>query len=236
MTARYAIYFSPEDSSELSLFGATVLRRHALDATDWLNPELPVEFPESCVWSDQINKPAQYGFHATIKAPFELAEGQSADNLISELVAFCNTQTLISLQGLAPVRTCRYDALAFVQQPEALPPLAAACVKGFEHYRAPLHPADVERRNPASLSESELANLHQYGYPYILNDFNFHMTLSGQNSKDADHDNLAYFEWLCDLYKTMVKTPPVLDRLCVFQQPDRQSPFIRLAECLFGIT
>ena len=58
MTARYAIYFAPDDDSELGLFGATVLRRHALDATDWINPDLAVEFPHSSVWSDRIQRMA----------------------------------------------------------------------------------------------------------------------------------------------------------------------------------
>lgn len=230
MTARYAIYFSPDDSSELGAFGWTVLRRRSLNADDWLNPHLPVEFPASSVWAERIKKPAQYGFHATIKAPFELAEGQSSDKLITDLAEFCNSQTAIRLEGLAPVRTCRYDSLAFEKQPETLPVLAAECVTQFEQYRAPLSKTDFERRDPASLSESELANLNRYGYPYVLDDFNFHMTLSGQNS----HDDQDYFDWLNQLYKSMVKDIPILDRLCVFHQPDRQSAFIRIAECMFG--
>jgi len=77
VTGRYAIYFTPDDSSELGLFGATVLRRRSEDAGDWLNPELPVDFPQSSDWAERIKKPAHYGFHATMKAPFELAPGIS---------------------------------------------------------------------------------------------------------------------------------------------------------------
>ena len=230
MTARYAIYFAPDDSSELGVFGATVLRRRALCPNDWLNPQLPVRFPESANWHEQIQKPAHYGFHATIKAPFELADDQSADDLIADLTDLAKKQTAISLEGLAPVRTCRYDALAFVTQPGKLPTLAAECVTKFEKYRAPLNAADIERRDPDSLSESELASLHRYGYPYVLDDFNFHMTLSGQNN----HDDNTYFEWLQKLYAAMVTKTPLLDRLCVFHQPDRQSPFLRIEECRFG--
>lgn len=230
MTARYGIYFTPDDNSELAAYGATVLRRTAVDASDWLNPDLAVSFPATSAWQEQIRKPAHYGFHATMKAPFELAQGQSADKLTAALEAFCRTQISIVLDGLAPVRSCRYDALALTQQPDEISRLASDCVTLFEQFRAPLGKADIARRNPASLTESELANMHRYGYPYVLNDFNFHMTLSGQSNRD---DN-AYFAWLQDLYKTMVKEPPVLDRLCVFYQPDRQKPFIRIEEFKFG--
>ncbi len=238
MTARYAIYFSPDDNSELGIYGATVLRRQAENASDWLNPALAVEYPDasgspdSLDWAAQIKKPAHYGFHATIKAPFELAESQSSDELAEDLKRFCQSKTAITLVGLKPVRSCRYHSLAFDQQPSALPQLAAECVTHFEKYRAPLTNADIERRNPDSLKKSERENLHRYGYPYILEDFNFHMTLSGQNKGD----DVAYFEWLCDLYQVMVEKPPVFDRLCVFRQPDRQSPFVREAEFFFGLT
>jgi len=56
-------------------------------------------------------------------------------------------------------------------------------VTRFEQFRAPLTEADVQRRNPDSLTESQRQNMYQYGYPHVLNDFNFHMTLSGQNER-----------------------------------------------------
>lgn len=230
MTARYAIYFAPDDESELGLFGATVLRRRALQVTDWLNPDLAVDFPQSSVWAERIQRPARYGFHATIKAPFELAKGQSADSLITDLADYCQYLQPISLAGLAPIRTSRYDALAFEQQPHELWQLASDCVIHFEKYRAPLSDADIERRNRDSLSKSQIRNMQHYGYPYVLNDFNFHMTLSGYN----DHNDAAYLEWLNSLYQTMVTEAPVLDRLCIFYQPDRNTPFVRIEECIFA--
>lgn len=232
VTARYAIYFAPDDDSELGVFGATVLRRHALDSTDWLNPAMPVEFPQSSVWSDRIQRPAHYGFHATIKAPFELSKGQVSDNLIADVADFCQSQQTISLDGLAPIRTNRYDALAFEIQPEALRQLASDCVMRFDKYRAPLTDADIVRRDPASLTEREIENMHSFGYPYILDDFNFHMTLSGRN----DHNDADYLSWLRSLYQSMVTTTPLLDRLCVFYQPDRATPFVRIEEFQFGLS
>ncbi len=230
MTARYAIYFAPQDDSELERFGATVLRRRATDPEEWLNPDLPVEFPASSDWQDLVQRPAHYGFHATIKAPFELADGLSADKLMADLEQFCHSRQPISLHGLAPIRTSRYDALAFHDQPDALPQLASECVTHFETYRAPITQADIDRREPAKLTTVQRVYLEKYGYPYILDDFNFHMTLSGRN----DHDDASYLDWLKRLYQSMITQDPVLDRLCVFYQPDRTTSFVRIGEFVFG--
>ncbi len=230
MTDRYAIYFAPQDNSELEIFGATVLRRRAVNANEWINPQLPVAFPESAHWQDLIKRPAHYGFHATIKAPFELAKGESADELVADLAEFCRHREPIKLNGLAPIRTSRYDALAFDDQPGALPTLAADCVTHFEKYRAPLTQADIDRRDPASLNDVQRDYLARFGYPYIMDDFNFHMTLSGSE----DRDDVGYLDWLQTLYRSMVNDHPVLDRLCVFHQPDRSTAFVRTHEFIFG--
>ena len=230
VTERYAIYFSPADDSELDIFGATVLRRRATDAKEWLHPALPVEFPASVCWSTQSQVPSRYGFHATIKAPFTLAEGQSIDQLQQDLANFSNTQKPIPLPGLAPMLTSRYHSLAFEQQPEPLRQMAAACVQQFEPFRAPLTEADIKRRDPASLTPRQQDYLKQYGYPYVLDDFNFHMTLAGA----TDNKNSDYLQWLGSLYESIVKETPVLDRLSIFYQPDRNTAFVRKSEFLFG--
>lgn len=232
LTARYAIYFSPEDNSELELFGATVLRRRAADASEWENPEIPVEFPSSSCWKKRVIRPANYGFHATIKAPFALAGNHTAEQLHHDLEAFCRKRQPIPLEGLIPTRTTRYDALALSSQPEALKALAADSVQEFEKYRAPLTEQDIKRRDPSSLSARENRYLTQYGYPYILDDFNFHMTLSGAN----DHNDAAYLVWLKSLYQAMVSETPVLDRLCIFYQPNRDTAFVRITEFKLGNT
>ncbi len=228
MTARFALYFAPDDESPLGNFGATVLRRRASCASEWINPVPPVAFNDADVWQSYIKKPAHYGFHATIKAPFELADGVTVDQLENALTRFCTSRSSISLSGLAPRRTCRYDALAFDEQPQALKHLAQSCVETFEPFRAPLSDADIERRISTGLNEQQTGYLHKYGYPYVLDEFNFHMTLSG-----ARPDNNAYFQWLTELYSSMVTQAPVLDRLCLFKQDNRQAPFTRISEILF---
>jgi len=235
LTARFAIYFSPSEDSELGIFGATVLRRKSICSSEWLHPKLPVQFPADSCWHTQIQVPAHYGFHATIKAPFELANGQTIGQLQIDLEQFCASQQPIALTGVKPTRTPRYHALAYdpqSQQPSELRQMAADCVQHFEPFRAALTDADIKRRNPSLLTPEQRDNLSQYGYPYVLDDFNFHMTLSG--AKNQNDEN--YLRWLTQLYQTMVTETPVLDRLSIFYQPDRDTAFVQHSEFLFAQT
>jgi len=226
MTARYAIYFSPTDASNLARFGSTVLGRNVTSHKERKCPSEPEPFADSSLWQTYTKKPAHYGFHATIKAPFELAPDCTAAELLSELSSFCATRQSIALTDLAPAKLHAFTALALPDQPGELVELAADVVKHFEPFRQALSDADRQRRQISQLSPSMLDNLEQYGYPYIFNDFQFHMTLSDALPQEEDR----FLPWLQSVYRQMVPAVPVLDRLCAFRQVDRSTPFVRIAE------
>ncbi len=50
----------------------------------------------------------------------------------------------------------------------------------FDHFRAPLDEAELARRLRAPLTPRQRAYLDRYGYPYVHDEFRFHMTLSGR--------------------------------------------------------
>lgn len=228
-SGRYAVFFAPCDRSPLGHFGATVLRRKPTSADEWVNPEIAVNFDNTPVWRACIERPAHYGFHATIVAPFELHRDYTAEQLQDDLAAFCQTQQPLALTGLAPRLTHRYDALAFDDQPPEIKQFATRCVTRFEKYCAPLTEEDVQRRKKKVLTPAQKLNLQKHGYPYVFDDFNFHMTLSGTM---PDDDN-GFLRWLGVLYHQMVPDTPYIDRLCIFHQPDRKSAFNRIAELPF---
>ena len=58
--------------------------------------------------------------------------------------------------------------------------LAADCTRDFDPFRAPLTPEDRERRNPSKLTPRQREGLERWGYPYVMEDFRFHMTLTGR--------------------------------------------------------
>lgn len=121
---------------------------------------------------------ARYGFHATIVAPMRLREGLALADLIAGLDAFCATHRAVALQGLALTSLDGFLALIPEGPVEALNALAAAAVRQFAPFRAPLTEAELARRNPAALTHRQRELLDAYGYPFVLDEFRFHMTLS----------------------------------------------------------
>ncbi len=57
--------------------------------------------------------------------------------------------------------------------------LAAECVTHFDRFRAPLNEEDRNRREIDAMSAREAAFLEEFGYPYVLSDFRFHISLAG---------------------------------------------------------
>ena len=57
--------------------------------------------------------------------------------------------------------------------------LAADVVQSFDAFRAPHTPDELARRQNHRLSPRQRENLERWGYPYVMEDFRFHMTLTG---------------------------------------------------------
>ena len=62
--------------------------------------------------------------------------------------------------------------------------LAAEATKAFDPFRAPLSPEDRARRNPDRLTPRQRDYLDRWGYPYIFEEFRFHMTLTTRLSAE----------------------------------------------------
>src|SRR5262249_37977778 len=99
--------------------------------------------------------------------------------------------------------------------------LAAACVMELDHLRAPPSTADLARRRQAKLSEREHDYLLRYGYPYVLEFFEFHMTLT---ERLAEPEHSLVRRTLAPLVATFCGQPLAIDALAIFEQPDRASP------------
>lgn len=128
--------------------------------------------------------PRKYGFHATLKPPFRLAEGMTVEALDDALQAFAASQAVVTVDRLAVSRIGHFLALTPQGDTGGLQGMAARCVTEFDRFRAPLTPADMERRRAAGLSPRQEVLLAEWGYPYVLDEFRFHMTLSGRLSDE----------------------------------------------------
>lgn len=169
---RYAIYHLP--SGGLGEWGSAWL---GWDARRGCEPGRPAIAGLPGDAGELVSTPMRYGFHATLKAPFRLAEGLSVADLAGRTAAICD--------GLAPFELPLglHSDWGFVMlrppdQPEALRALERALVTGLDPLRAPLTEAELARRKPHLLSAPARAHLDAWGYPFVLDLFNYHLTLS----------------------------------------------------------
>lgn len=175
--ARYAIYYAPAPESPLWEFGSAVLGYDA--ATGMPRPPLVPEGVSVEEWTTVTTQPRRYGFHGTLKAPFRLAEGASEDDLVKAGLSFARKRKAFDLPQLAIGSVAGFVALLPTEPSEALNTLANDCVEAFDRFRAGPTPEESARRQEAQLTERQRGHLERWGYPYVFEDFRFHMTLTG---------------------------------------------------------
>jgi putative phosphonate metabolism protein len=216
---RYAIYFVPAPESLLYRAGAALLGYDVYD-----RKSLP--FPEGLTlgheaWVALTNEPRVYGFHATLKAPFRLACGRRPEELAAHLMAFAATRTPVAVTPA--LRTLGSFAALVPGEPcPALDQLAADCVWAFDDFRAPLSDDERRKRLAAPLTARHKENLERWGYPYVFEDFRFHMTLTGSIAP-ACQDTVLTF--LHDRFHATEGKPMLVDRVALLCQPERNTPF-----------
>jgi putative phosphonate metabolism protein len=203
---RYAIYYLPPDGA-LARFGAAWLGWDVAAAAPVPHPAIAGVDVASVT-----ETPRKYGFHATLKPPMRLADGRGPDDLAQAVADICAALAPVRLEGLGLSRIGRFLALTPVGDPRAPNALAARLVADLDGFRAPPGAAEMGRRRAGGLSAAQEENLARWGYPYVMDEFRFHMTLSGPLADPA----------------------PVEAALAPLLAPLRLSPFVIDAVALVG--
>lgn len=178
---RYALYYlCPE--GPLADFGAAWLGWDVAEGRAVAHPDV-ADLPKPV--AEITATPRKYGFHGTVKPPFRLAPDRSAEGLAAEARALCARLAPVELEGLALTPLGHFLALTPRGDASALSALAAACVEGLDDFRAPAPEAELARRRARGLTPRQEENLLRWGYPYVMQDFRFHMTLSGRLAPEA---------------------------------------------------
>lgn len=176
---RYAIYFLPH--GPLADFGA-----------EWLGWDVQGGGARGSATLDRLvpdrnaltETPRKYGFHATIKAPFHLADGVTPEALEDAVAKIAQTLRPVHLPNIEVAALGHFLALRPVLSSPALQDLAATVVRDLDPLRAPLSAADIARRRRAALTPAQDRLMLEWGYPYVFDEFRFHMTLSGAMPPD----------------------------------------------------
>lgn len=174
---RCAIYFAPAVDSPWWAAGSQWLGRCAHAGTALAQPA--IDGVDPTLLHGLTADPRRYGWHATLKAPFQLAPGCGLDALRAALRDLCAGFSRFTLPPLEVRRMDRFIALRPAHASAPLDALAAACVTRLQALAAPLPPAELARRRRAPLTPEQDALLVRWGYPWVLDHFRFHLSLTG---------------------------------------------------------
>lgn len=223
MPERFAIYYAPAADDPLWLKAAEWIGRDALRGAR-LEAPLP-GIAREALFARSVSA-RRYGFHATIKPPMTLAEGRTPEELQAALAAFASTREPVAIGRIRLALLDGFIALVPAVQSDALTAFAGEVVAGFDDFRAPLSASERARRvDGRQFSPRQVELIDRYGYPYVFEQFQLHMTLTDR-LPESERDGwmqaaAAHFGSLADAEMT-------LDRLVLFHEPEAGAPFARL--------
>lgn len=174
---RYAVYYAPPEDSPLARAGARWLGRDAISGEALAQPAFGGIAPERL--RALTAEPRRYGLHATLKPPFLLRPERSLSELGQALIELAARQQAFDFElRIAPLGG--FLAWQPVSAQARIEAVAAACVQALDGFRVPPAESELARRRAAGLSARQEALMARWGYPYVLEEFRFHLTLSGK--------------------------------------------------------
>lgn len=215
MNTRYAVYYAPAPDT---LF-------HAL-GTSWLGRDAWTGEAASQPAVDNIAgltaEPRRYGFHATLKAPFHLAKTKNRKDLSVFAEEFARRQAPVMLPKLRLAALDGFLALIPDAETDRLHVLAACCVMDFDGFRGPLHQEEVARRTRSGLNLRQNRLLLNWGYPHVLDQFRFHMTLTNKLSGT----DMARLKAEAEMhFAPVIGVPLRLEAITIFSEATAGAPF-----------
>ncbi len=214
--ARHAVYFAPEASHPLWSAGCEWLGRGA-DGS----PSSPPSCPETAA-------PWRYGWHATLKAPLRLAQGVTEADWFEAATRLAARHAAFSMPALQVATLGDFLALRPVQPLPAEHPLrrlADDCVLWLDRFRAPFASDEMASRQAAEPDAERRANVAHHGYPHVLEQWRFHMTLTGSLAGLASGDADSLRATAERRFSAALPVPLRCESLSLFIEPAPGAPF-----------
>ena len=214
--ARVAVYYAPAYDDALFEAGAAWLGRDPLTGAPRAQPDLPGI-------ADVTEDPAVYGFHATLKPPFRLADDVSWSAFLAAVDGLAGAVAPFDLPPLAAMDTHGFLALRETEPCQPLQALADMCVAGLDRFRAPPSAGELARRRRASLTPAQDAMLVRWGYPYVFETWFFHMTLTRRLSRE---EHARWGPAVEAYFAPALAMPRRVTDLCLFTQSGPGAKFV----------
>lgn len=244
MPPRYAVYFIPKSGSILAALGSSLLGRDSETGLPVRQPELPGVSRERL--AELTENARHYGLHATLKAPFYLKAGISEADLLEAARRFSIRKTSITLPRLVLARLGSFFALTpgaktpqEIRELAPLNELAAETVVFFDDLRAEPDAREMRRRRPGSLTPRQRGFLMDWGYPYVFEEYRFHITLTDHISDSGEAEALQ--KALTAYLRPLLHEPAVMTAIAICkaeksaraESPRSEEDFFTL--CAFGM-
>ncbi len=228
--SRYAIYYAPELGSPLDKFGQAWLGRDTRTGNRIRQPEVVGVYSREL---QNIVSPATlYGFHGTLKPPFFLSVPELKETLVRELKTFAAEESPFLLPRLVLAHMGRFLVLQPERTDGQINQLSERCVRRFDSFRRPPSAEELNGRCFLGLNSSQEKNLIEWGYPYVMDQFKFHLTLTGpiidvHLSEHLFNELERQLEGI-DLSAIRVAS------ICLFVQTEKDQPFMLHSRYQFG--
>jgi len=231
---RYAAYFAPQVESAWWEAGSRWLGRCAARERTWPLPaiaEVPMELLQRLTAA-----PRRYGWHATLAAPFVLRQQFGEQELRAGMQALCRTLEPFDMPALEVALLDDFLALVPARPNASLRATADACVTALHAFAEPLPPSELQRRRAAGLTPEEDALLLRWGYPFVMDRFRFHMSLTG-SLRDVEPGIVAALQAAARQHfaPLLASTAPLrFEAVSLFAEPSPGTDFVCLAQMELG--
>jgi len=201
---RVAIYFLPKKNSSLENFGKNLLgrdinKKKKISLTRRQKYFINRGFTYFDELKDYCEQPAKYGFHATLKAPFRLKRNVKTKNFYDVISHIAAQHSRFKIKGLKIVYSKKFTFITSRKPNKLLINLENDLVKHLDTFRAELNKTEIKKRIPDSLTFKQNKYLKEWGYPFVFDQFKFHMTLMNQNNNKLSNKQKLELEKL--IYK-----------------------------------
>ncbi|HTT39703.1 MAG TPA: DUF1045 domain-containing protein [Burkholderiales bacterium] len=219
MSRRYALYFAPPEHTDLWRLGCAWLGRDPATGRR-LRPPAVDGFSAQRI-RGLTASPRLYGLHATLKPPFRLRSGCTRDDLVEAAHALAARHAAFALPALEVGTLAGFLALRTSLPSDRLRRLADACAVELDHFRADPQEEELVRRRQAGLTPRQEELLLHLGYPYLLDQWRFHITLT-ESVAGVEAERLA--AWLASYFRAATQ-PVRCEDICLFVQPAPRAEF-----------
>ena len=183
--SRYAIYYAPPKESSLEEFGRYWFGWDPLNAK-LINNKHRINYLNRFGIKNLINIdknvliPKKYGFHGTLIPPFKLNKNYSTNTLFKKTEEIAKKFKKFKFYKFKLKKINNFYAFVQNKKNNNINKLSNRLVRELFKFRSPLTKKEIDRRNPSKLSKLQLNILYKWGYPYLMSEFNFHMTLASE--------------------------------------------------------